>query len=208
MKDDFLQDAARLFPGCERLVHTRLFDAFDTDGNGHISLAEYVAGMFALRFGTEAERLRCASAARAPWRFRRDSSPLDATIAVIFNMYDLESNGMVTKKDMKRIAVAFAVGACCPPPPPGSIAVELSLFILHCTQPCRPPRSARCAGEVPEWWDLRGSAEDSTRVRVKDMKPLLDTMVEAAMQEVRGIGAATAVLWALVLSASGRGQGH
>lgn len=146
--------------------------------------------MFALRFGTEEERMRRTSATRALSRLCRDSAPLTAPPAVIFNMYDLESSGMVTRKDMKRIAVAFAVGACafgiwqrrCGE---GWVTLHSHLPLPH------PPRDGGAehrAGEVPEWWDLHVSADDSIRVRVKDMKPLLDTMVEAAMQEVRGAG--------------------
>lgn len=85
-KEAFVREVLRpRFPGCPPSVLERAFAVCDYGGSGAIEREEFVVALFVMQFGAREDRLQ-----------------------LLFNLFDLDANGQVSKKEMRRMIAPMA----------------------------------------------------------------------------------------------------
>jgi Ca2+-binding EF-hand superfamily protein len=84
-KDTFIDEILKpRMPESSRLVLERTFTVLDTDASGFIEYREFVVAMYLFMFASREEKLQ-----------------------LLFNLYDLDGNGQINKKEFKKMAVTL-----------------------------------------------------------------------------------------------------
>ena len=86
-KDQFSAWSARTYTDAGRAVLDRLFEVLDADSSKSLSFKEFMQGAYVFFAGTREQKLKLA-----------------------FNMFDLSGSGYISRKDFKKISIAFIVG--------------------------------------------------------------------------------------------------
>lgn len=77
----------RVYSDSGKAVLHRLFEVLDSDGSKALSFKEFMQGAYVFHCGSREQKLKLA-----------------------FNMFDLSGGGYISRKDFKKISVAFLVG--------------------------------------------------------------------------------------------------